>query len=101
MGRGRQYRRRSGPSATARVAASLTHVEAMLYTLPTVYVHKAMRSGFVVRISLPRALQRHMRVRPGDLIAMEEIEGGKVRMWKLREEDLRRGEVRPSGSETP
>lgn len=68
------------------------------YTVSTVYVVRAMRSGAAVRISIPRDVQRHLGLRVGENLVIDLEDGGAVRVWKLQTELLREGRGgRPGG----
>jgi bifunctional DNA-binding transcriptional regulator/antitoxin component of YhaV-PrlF toxin-antitoxin module len=64
-----------------------------VYYVARVYVVKVMRSGVVLRISIPRELQRHATIRAGDMLCLEAQSDGSIKMWKLDPEALRSGKL--------
>ena len=83
-----------------RLQWGLTEVVYPGYTLSTVYIHKVMKSGHTLRVSLPRAVQRHLGLRAGDFIAMDLVEGGQMLVRKLDLTELRRGRIQARESGT-
>lgn len=60
------------------------------------FVVKLMRSGYSLRVSIPREVQKHLAVRRGDLLAIELRGEGTVVAWKLNEETVSR--ARPAAA---
>lgn len=60
------------------------------YTASPVYVLKVMKSGHSLRISVPRLVQRHLKLGVGDLVAVELRDGGSFVAYKLDMEQVRR-----------
>jgi hypothetical protein len=65
----------------------------LVYAAYAVYVVKTMRTGYSLRISLPRDVQRHLGVRKGDVVALELRAGGEVVMARLPLEEMRSGSL--------
>lgn len=60
------------------------------------YVVKIMKSGYALRISLPRLLQRHLGVRAGDVLILRPIDGGGFRAEKFTLTEVKGGGVQGS-----
>jgi antitoxin component of MazEF toxin-antitoxin module len=74
-----------------------------VYSVSTVYVIKVMKSGHVLRVSIPRLVQRHLGLRAGDLLALELSENGELRGYKLDQAKVRgaRATLNPAGPDRP
>jgi hypothetical protein len=62
-------------------------------TVYPMYIVKCMKTGHSLRVSIPRNVQRHLRVRVGDYIRIDTLDGGGARMRKLDYEEIRRAAI--------
>jgi bifunctional DNA-binding transcriptional regulator/antitoxin component of YhaV-PrlF toxin-antitoxin module len=57
-----------------------------------------MKSGYSVRISLPRDVQRHLGIRAGEFIRFDVVEGGRVMIRKLNLQEVQHAHTQGSRS---